>query len=119
MDDLYGPALGYTTPHVPAPLLQGERTYIPSPSEDPEERELMVLPALAATDPHILGLLEQHEQRKEAHQCWGMRKIPAACSVGGKPGGFVLVARQTEAEMEWMERTVHMSQWVTRNNLNY
>jgi hypothetical protein len=116
MDDLYGPALGYATPRVPPPLPQGERLHGPSPSlEYPEEPEAMVLPVLAAKDPHILGILERHERREEARPRRGMRKVSAVRSAGRKRGGFVLVTRRTEAEMEQVERAAQVSRWAITN----
>jgi hypothetical protein len=81
----------------------------------------MVLPLLAAKDPHILGILEQHERREEARPRQGMRKVSAVRCVGRRRGGFVLVTRRTEAEMEQMERAAQVSRWAIINNffLNY
>ncbi|KAI0286157.1 hypothetical protein BC826DRAFT_972810 [Russula brevipes] len=92
MEDLYGAPLGPPSPHAPPPLLQHETRRSPSPFlEYPVEPEPLLLPVLAAKDPHVLEMLERQERREAARPRQGMCKPQAARRAGKKRGGFVLV----------------------------
>lgn len=91
IEDLYGPPLGLPSVHAP-PSLPPQPAPQPAPAPAPVPKEPRLLPALAAEDPSILAVLEQHELREAARPRQGMRKAPAVRHAGAKRGRFVLVA---------------------------
>jgi len=61
IEDLYGPQPGLLSPYALPPPQCGHLRK-PSPSlQYQEESEPLLLPALAAKDPNVLAMLEQHE----------------------------------------------------------
>jgi hypothetical protein len=125
MEDLYGPPLGLPSPYAlpPPPPRAPPRKRSPSlryPTEPPvlpplpvvdppppvrdlsrkppPSAEPRVLPALAAEDPRLLGMLERHVQREAARPRQGMRKAMAVHRAGKRRGGLVLLPDRTEAE---------------------